>query len=58
MKLYHKDFQIYKNLIYLLPAIILVFNEPVYTERNFAIEIRWLVFHARILWMAEGSGEG
>lgn len=55
MKLYRKDFQIYKDLIYILPTIILAFNEPIYTQRNFAIEGRWLVFHARLLWMAESE---
>ena len=53
MKLYRKDFRIFKDLFYILPAIILAFNEPIYIERNFAIEFRWLVFHARILWMKE-----
>lgn len=55
MKLYRKDFRIFKDLFYILPAIILAFNEPIYTERNFAIEVRWLVFHARLLWLAERS---
>lgn len=60
MKLYRKDFRIYKDIIYLLPAIILAFNDPIYSERNYAIEFRWLIFHARLLWLeiepkAEGS---
>lgn len=53
MKLYRKDFRIFKDLFYLLPAIILAFNEPIYTVRNFAIEFRWLVFHARLLWLTK-----
>ena len=56
MKLYRKDLMINKNLFYILPAIILDFNEPIYTERNFAVEFRWTIFHARLLWMAESEG--
>ena len=55
MKFNRKDFCIYKDLIYILPAIILAFNEPLYIERSFAIEFRWLVFHARFLWLAESE---
>ena len=51
MKLYRKDFRIFKDLVYIFPTIILAFNEQIYTERNFAIEFRWLVFHARLLWL-------
>jgi len=51
MKLYRKDFCIFKDLVCILPTIILAFNEQIYTERNFAIEFRWLVFHARLLWL-------
>lgn len=57
MKLYRKYFQMNKDLFYILPVIILDFNNPIYTERNFAIAFRWLIFHARLLWMAESRGE-
>lgn len=55
MRLYRKDFYIFKDFIFILPTIILTFNVPIYIERNFAIEFRWLVFHARIMWMAESE---
>ena len=55
MKLYKKYFRIYKDLIFILPTIVLSFNEPYYMERSFAIEFRWLVFHARLLWLAESE---
>lgn len=54
MRLYRKDFKIFKDYVFLLPSIILAFNDRIYTKRNFAIEFRWLVFHARLLWL-EGS---
>ncbi len=57
MKLHRKDLRIYKDLFYILPAIILVFNDLIYSKRNFAIEFRWLVFHARLLWLAESEGK-
>ena len=44
-----------KNIIYLFPAIVLVINDPIYACRNFAIEFRWVVFHARLLWMEENA---
>lgn len=55
MKLYRKDFKIYKDYISLLPAIFLSFNDPFYTEDNFSIQFRFLVFHARLLWLAESE---
>jgi hypothetical protein len=55
MKLYRKDFRIYTDLIYILPAVVLVFNDPIYVGRNFAIEFRWLAFHARLLWLKESD---
>ena len=55
MKIYRKDFKIFKDYIFLLPTIVLSFNDPIYTVRNFAIEFRWLVFHARLLWLAESE---
>ena len=57
MKLYRKDFCIFKDLVYIFPTIILAFNEQIYTERNFAIEFRWLVFHTRLLWL-ESKNKG
>lgn len=54
MKLYKKQFNIFKDYIVILPTIILRSNEPYYLDRNFAIEFHWLVFHARLLWLEGG----
>ena len=51
MKLYRRDFRVFKDYIVILPTIILALNDPIYSKRNIAIEFRWLVFHARLLWM-------
>lgn len=53
MKLYKKQFNIFKNYISIVPTIILRPNEPYYLDYNFAIEFHWLVFHARLLWIEE-----
>ncbi len=55
MKLYRKDFRIFKDLFYIFPTIVLSFNELIYSERNFSIQFRWLVFHARLLWIQESE---
>ena len=51
MKLYRRDFRIFKDFIFIFPTIILALNDPIYSKQNIAIEFRWLVFHARLLWM-------
>jgi hypothetical protein len=55
MKLYKKQFNIYKDYIFILPTITLNLNEPYYLDRSFAIEFHWLVFHARLLWLEGGA---
>ena len=50
MKLYRKDFMIDTDVVYILPAINLIFNNPIYIERTFAIEFMWLTIHTRLLW--------
>lgn len=52
-KLYRKDFQIWKDNIYLLPTFRLVINDAVYMRRNFSISFHWLVFNGRLLFMTE-----
>lgn len=52
-KLFRKDFEVYKNIIHLLPTIKLVVNDLVYIKKNFSIEFHFLVFHARLLFMKE-----
>lgn len=56
MKLHEFNFRIFTDLIYILPAIVLSFNDPYIMKHNFAIEFRWLLFHARLLWIAESEG--
>lgn len=53
MKLHGFYFRIFKDLIYILPAIVLSFNDPYICKQNFAIEFRWLLFHARLLWISK-----
>lgn len=48
--LYKKDFQIYKNDFYILPTAKIFVNNPMYIEKNFAIEFHFLIFHARLLF--------
>ena len=45
------QFSRYKDWIYILPTIVLVRNEPMYYAKNFAIQIHWLGFHIRWLWV-------
>ncbi len=56
MKLKRKDFEIWKNDIYIIPTFRMFINNMIYTNRNFSIEFHWLVFHARLLWVAESEG--
>lgn len=56
MKLIRKYFRVYKDYIFILPTIALDFNDPIYAKINFAIEFRWLIFHARLVW-AKGDSE-
>lgn len=50
-KLARKYFEIWKNEIYILPTIRIGWNERVYVCRNFHIEIHFLCFHIRLLWL-------
>ena len=51
MKIYKHEAVICKNQIYIIPTLILVWDKPMYTKRNFSIEFHWLVFNARLLWL-------
>ena len=55
MKLKRKDFEIWKNDIYIIPTFRMFINNMIYTNRNFSIEFHWLVFHARLLWVEESE---
>lgn len=57
MKLTRKYFCIWKNDIYIIPTFRIFINDQIYQNRNFSIEFHWLVFHARLLWMAESEDE-
>ena len=52
-KLYRKDFQIYKNDIYILPSIRLFIDNHMYIDKNFSVEFHFIVFHIRLLFMNE-----
>lgn len=45
------NFKIYKHDIYLLPTIRVYLDDMVYMNQNFSIELHFLVFHARLLFM-------
>ena len=49
-KLYRKDFQIWKDIIHILPTIEIVIDEARYGTENIALGFHFLVFHARLLW--------
>lgn len=55
MKLNRKDFQVWKDHIYILPSIEVVINDMIYTQKNVSITFHWLVFHARLLFMNENT---
>ena len=52
-KLHKIDFQKWKDMIYILPTFIVVTDNMIYTEKNFAIELHFLVWHCRFLFMKE-----
>ena len=53
MKLYRKNFVIWKNSIDILPSLTIRWNDPEYILKTFSIEFHWIVFHARFLWLKE-----
>lgn len=48
-----RDFVMHTNVFYLIPTIKLIINELCYLHDNFAIEVHWLFWSARILWLRE-----
>ena len=48
MKLYKKQFCIYKDWITIIPTIDIHLNNPIYLYDNIQIEFSWLCFHGRI----------
>lgn len=55
MKFYDKRFCIYKDWITLIPTIDIHINACEYQCRNFRIELHWLCFHSRFMWLLEES---
>ena len=53
MKLYRVNREIWGNNIYLLPTVQIKCKNPVYTCKNLAIELHWLVFHVRFLFLED-----
>lgn len=53
MRFYDKRFCIYKDWITLIPTIDIHINACEYQCRNFRIELHWLCFHARLMWVKE-----
>lgn len=51
MKLYKKNFEIWRNEIYFLPTFKTVTNNPIYGFKNFSVEFHFLIFHARPMWV-------
>lgn len=52
-KLARKDFQMYKNDIYILPTFRLYLDNHMYIDKNFSVEFHFIVFHIRLLFMNE-----
>lgn len=52
-RLERKDFQIWKDNIYLLPTINISIDDMMYINRNFSIEFHFLMFHGRLLFMKQ-----
>lgn len=50
-KLFRRDFEIWKNEFYILPAFKVVIDSMFYNDRNFSIEFHFLTLHARLLWL-------
>lgn len=53
MKLYKVNREIWKNNIYLLPTVQIITRNPVYMVKNLAIELHFMVFHVRFLFLED-----
>ena len=53
MKLYKVDREVWSNNLYLLPTVQIKTRTPVYTCKNLAIELHFLIFHVRFLFLEE-----
>jgi hypothetical protein len=52
-KLERKDFEIWKQDIFLLPTFRIAINDVVYIQENFSIEFHFLVWHGRLLFIKD-----
>ena len=57
MKFYYGIFRVYKEWITLIPTIDFHLNTSKDQCKNFRIELHWLCFHARFMWLLEESEE-
>lgn len=53
MKLYKVDREIWSNNIYLLPTVQIKTRNPVYMVKNLAIELHFMAFHIRLLFLED-----
>ena len=53
MKLYKVNHEVWGNNIYLLPTVQFKVRNPAYTCKNLAIELHFLIFHVRFLFLED-----
>lgn len=52
-KLHKKDVQKWTDMIYLLPTVVVVADNFIYSEKNFSIEVHFIMWHFRFLFLRE-----
>ena len=50
-----KDYQKWNDMIYIFPSVVIVLDNTIYPKKNFAIELHFLVWHCRFLFMKGGA---
>lgn len=56
-ELFRKDFEVWKDCIYILPTFKVVVNNRIYDRKNLAFEFHFLIWHCRLLWCRKGGVE-
>ena len=51
MHLLRKDFQMWRNHVYILPSVEIVINDMMYCDKNVAICFHWMTFNVRFLFL-------
>lgn len=51
MRFYNFRGGIYRDWICILPSIVVRLNQLEYSPKNIAIEVHFLIFHCRWLWL-------